>query len=227
MLLSLSDRLHYCACSYLSLVGEAEALLEEQSDAAKYYEHAEQWFNWCNDFGEWLATETHYLHSLASNWGSVFDALNNHIYVLITRWSEELVTTAQAFTSRAPALSVGTWLYYLYGSWHHRCLETFDMLLHEPIMRQTPWFNRYEAQVAKLTTLIERRQQDRPILATLPTAQQLAVIGVQEDLERRTAELAREWYEAVVWAAVHLPWEQLESPRDNQPSEPEDDSIPY
>lgn len=227
MQLATDARLYYCACNYLSYVFEAEALLEEQDDTSTYDAQNAEILLPLDELAGWLLEEQKYIYSLASNWNLVLNAMRDYRKPLIYNWSEKLVAAAENFTARVPALSAGSWLYYLYGAWHRLCLQTFDMLLHEPVLRETPWFTRYQSQIAQLATIIELRRRDLPSVEDVPATQQETFLSILEDLEHYANKLAEEWRGAVTWSVEQLPWKALEVPREKQLEELLDDDIPY
>ncbi len=235
MILPLSTRLHYCISLHLWGVFSTVTWMEEDKDSSKYFDRVEQWYVLHSYLVRWLVGEQNYVLKEANvtqdSLRSLFYESNNHIDYLLDRWITRWVADAQSFTARAPTFSEGAWCYFTYAAWHRHCIEAFVALMHEPPLRESPWYPRYQAQAAAFHRLIAVRQEERPRLDDVPTAQHADVLTVQQELERLAETFAQEWRDAVEWAAERLPWEQLEpvstQPDASPPLSADDDDIPW
>ena len=224
MIILLSTRLYYCACTYLWYIFSAEMSMEEGESADEYLARVGQWYDLHMKIMYWLVNERDFvLNKLYLSEDSRTDLSNrcdNHLYKLNHHWSNRWTTTAQQLATEVPAISAGTWQYYLYAAWHRHCLQAFDTLLHTSALQDTPWRRRYHEQFPLFQQMRALRQAEQPSVATAPS--------VYSTIDHWATDLAQEWREAVEWAAAHLPWDQLTVGPPTPPAPPHpDDDIPY
>jgi hypothetical protein len=209
--------------------------MEEGTSADAYFARVAQWYDVHSRVATWLVDQQEFIldemRLSSESHTYLYQLYESHLYYLDYRWSHQWARAAQSFATRAPGIREGAWCYFIYAAWHRQCLQQFVTLLNEPMLRDSPWYARYQSQATPFQQIIDIRRAEHPVLEDTPAAQRAAVVRIQKELERLAARLAQEWREAVEWAAERLPWEQLEpvsaQPDASPPLSADDDDIPW
>lgn len=232
---SMSLRLVYCACDYLAHIFALAGWMDDEKQSPEFFAWDEQWSAVERPVLFWVRNERReVLKMLHLSWESgehLRIITNQHLDDRGYRWGARWAAAAQSFAVRAPAFPENTWLYFVYATWQQHCLQAFDTLFHQPPLRDSPWYPRYQAQAAQIHRLMVLRRAEQPRLADLPAAARAAVAQVQADLDDLATTFAQEWRAAVESAAEQVPWTQLE-PAPEQPDgtvlpPDDDDAIPW